>query len=390
MPPVSHVLRLVWLTALVLLAASAVSCSKGGADAQSASATARPPATATPLARALKQQAEAQYLPRMSADLADLVRGQPFYQDLTPATLKLLSQLVKCEQAARSHGEDSSVADLFEFATEQAWYQDGLDDREATGLGGVIDAYTRSFTKKDAPPVGATIASTLQYQLFDVVTLPDTGDTAVVVASADPDLGRKAVDLVTEYLPRVTEIAGRFPFSFIYVEVTPDFPEELYGVSYDEFIGLNVKKVDAATVAHELTHSTVYGLFPTWFEEGFAYFMGYYLTDALDRGTQSAMADLRAMNADNKVDIINYGYYTERQYLAETRSGFLFVKGLYDIEGIDGLSKTVKALRSKSYNDNEMLAAIMQQAAPSVQGQVRKLFCDRIVGSTHAYCTAGG
>jgi hypothetical protein len=390
MQPVAHVWRALSLAVPLFLAVSVVACSTDRPARPSPAATTRPLATPTPAARALKQQAEAQYLPRMSDDLADLVRAQPFYQDLTPATLKLLSQLAKCEQAARGHGEDGSVADLLEFASEQAWYQDGLDDREATGLGGVIEAYTRSFTKKDAPPVGATLASTLQYQLFDVVTLPETGDTAIVVASSDPGLGRKAVELVTEYLPRVAEIAGRFPYSFIYVEVAPDFPDELYGVSYDEFVGLNSGKVDGATIAHELTHSTVYGLFPTWFEEGFAYFMGYYLTDALDRGTQSATADLRAMNADNKINIINYGYYTGRQYLAETRSGFLFVKSLYDIEGIDGLSKTVKALRSKSYNDNEMLAAILQQAAPGVQAQVRKLFCDRIVGSTHAYCAAGG
>ena len=61
-----------------------------------------------------------------------------------------------------------------------------------------------------------------------------------------------------------------------------------------------------------------------------------------------------------------------------------------DIEGLDGLTKTVKALRTKTYNDNELLAAIMQLAPDNLQTQLRKLYCDRIVGSTRNYCTAGG
>jgi hypothetical protein len=32
------------------------------------------------------------------------------------------------------------VASLLQFATEQPWYQDGLDEREATALAGVLEA----------------------------------------------------------------------------------------------------------------------------------------------------------------------------------------------------------------------------------------------------------
>ncbi len=96
------------------------------------------------------------------------------------------------------------------------------------------------------------------------------------------------------------------------------------------------------------------------------------------------------MGADNKVDIINYGIYTGWDYFAETRSGFLFVKSIFDIEGIDGLSKTVKSLRTKTYNDNELLAAIMTYAPANVQAQMRKLFCDRVKGGSRNYCVSGG
>jgi hypothetical protein len=99
---------------------------------------------------------------------------------------------------------------------------------------------------------------------------------------------------------------------------------------------------------------------------------------------------LNSLRADNRVDIINYGLYTDWDYIAERARGFLFLKSIYDIEGIEGLSKTVKSLRSKSYNDNELLTAIMQLAPDSAQTALRKLYCDRIVGATRNYCTAGG
>jgi hypothetical protein len=377
-----------------LLSLLLVACGSAGGDSAKAPATAtitpRPASTATPQAEGLKRQAEQTQLPRMTQALADLVRKQAWFQDMSPVKLNLLANLLTCEQAARAHGEPGSVADALQFASEQGWYADGLDDHEAKGLSEVLAAYALSFTKEGAPAVGTTLGTTLRNQTFDTVTLPETGDKVVIVASKDQRLGQKALELATDYLPKIEAIAGKFPYPFIYIEVTPDYPDELLGTSYDEFIGVNYKSVENNTLAHELTHSTVYGVFPTWFEEGFAYFMGNYLSDQVDKFTKTATAELQKMGADNKVDIINHGIYTDWDYYAETRRGFLFVKSIFDIEGIDGLSKTVKSLRSKTYNDNELLAAIMTYAPANLQTQLRKLFCDRVKGATRNYCVGGG
>jgi len=374
------------LAAFVLLGAGSES---GSAAEPTPTFTPRPTATPTPVAQGLRQQAETQHLPRMSQALADLVRSQPWYQELTPAKLNLIAGLLKCEQAAKSKGEPKAAAELFQFATEQDWYADGLDDREATGLAGVVQAYERSLTKTYAPAIGGSISSTLRNQLFDVTTLPETGEKTVIIASKDAGLGRKALQIVTEYLPQLEGITGKFPYPFIYVEVVPDLPEEVRGLSYDEFIEVGTTSVNVMVISHELTHSTVYGQFPIWFEEGLAYFLGYYLSDSLASGASSAAADLRQIGAANKVDITNYGYYSDWDYIAETRRGFLFVKSLYDIEGIEGLSATIKALRTKTYNDNELLAAILQYAPEDKQTALKKLYCDRVAGTTRNYCVAG-
>jgi hypothetical protein len=359
-------------------------------DQQAAAVTPRPTATATPIAEGLRKQAEAQFLPRMSQPLQELVRAQGWYQELTPEKLALIEMLLKCEQSARSRGEPKAASELFQFATEQGWYGDGFDDYEAAGLTGAIMAYDRSLTKSDAPPVGATISSTIRHRLFEIAELPETGPKAVVVASQDPALGRRSLDYVVQYLPQVEGLVGKFPYPFLYVEVVPELPEEIYGVSYDEFIGLAPTwGTTPEVVAHELTHSTVYGLFPIWFEEGLAYFLGYYLTDSLARGTREAVSDLAVLRATNKVDIINYGFYTEWDYWAETRRGFLFVKSLFDIVGIENLSTTVKQLRTRTYNDNELLVRILELAPEDKQTEIKKLYCDRVVGTTRNYCVAG-
>lgn len=385
------------LGALVLTLA-ALACSSGSGNApllgaanagQPTEVPAAPPEpTATPVAQGLKLQAERQQLPRLSQPLADLIRAQPWYNELSQPKYNLIASILKTEQAAKAKGEPKSAFEMLSFVAEQGWYQDGFDDPEAAGLVGVFDAYTRSLTKEWAPPVGSMISSTIKYQLFRVVHLPETGDKVVVVASQDENLGRRALDLAVENLPRVEAIVGKFPYSFLYFEVAKDLPEYLAGTAYDEFITLASNSVDAVTIIHEVTHSTVYGLFPIWFEEGLAYFMESYLTDNLARDTAAVPARVRASGAP-WLDVRAYGYYTDSHYLAEIGGGFLVLKTLFDIEGIEGVGKTVRALRTRTYNDQELLSAIMQQAPEDKQPDIRRLYCDRIIGTARNYCTAG-
>jgi hypothetical protein len=386
--------------ALVIACAVLGACSGGDDGAggsgvpPTASITPRPTSTATPPSQGLRLQIERSQLPKMSARLADLIRRQPWYNELTPAKVALVTMLLKCEQAATAKGESTSAADALQFASEQGWYTDGLDDREAKALSEVFDAFAVSYTKTDAPPVGAVLSTTMRNETFDVVSLPETGEKVIIVASKDAVLGRKALDIARENLPKIEGIAGKFPYPFIYIEVTPDFPPELGGLSYDEFIGVNNKDVNTEVIAHELTHSTVYGIFPTWFEEGVAYFMGHFMANDLDAGARSAMNDLAKLKADNKVDIRTIGrhpgLYSDWDYFTETRRGFLFVKSIFDIQGIEGLSSTIKALRTKTYNDNDLLAAIMRLTPANLQEQMRKLYCDRVIGTTHNYCVSSG
>ncbi|HXH21444.1 MAG TPA: hypothetical protein VNN10_05400 [Dehalococcoidia bacterium] len=382
-----------WMYALGALVVAAVAAGAflyvgTGADSKTGSAAAvepRPTAAPTPVSQGLLKQAEAQFVPRMSQPLADLVRAQPWYQELTPEKLDLLSWLLKCEQAARAQGEQRSVSDLFQFATEQAWYLDGLDDYEAKGLRGVVQAYERSLTTQKAPLVGASAASTLRHRLFDAALLPESGEVMVIAAAKDPALGRKALDIAVANLPRVEGMVGKYPYAFLYIEVTPEIEDYYEGASFkNEFLLVAPGSVTPGVLVHELTHATVYGLFPIWFEEGLAYVTHEYLTGDLSsfiRGV-ARTAPARAV----WLDVYNYGYYTTGQWVLEQAGGLLLLNAIFETVGPEAFSNTVKALRTKTYNDNELLARILELAPEDKQPAIRKLYCDRVVGTTRNYC----
>ena len=373
---------------LILLAvvcvALAVAC--GGGAKPKAPAVLGP--TPTPNPRALLDTAEARYIPAMSPELGQIVVQQPWYKEMTQARLDLVAAIQQCEKASQIRGEKASVAGLLTFAAEQLWYTDGLDDREATALTGVFKAYAESLGDDHAPPIGPILASTLAHGLFDVLQLPETGQVVVLVSADDAALGRRALELAREDMPKVEWMVGAFPYHFVHIQVTDDLPEIYAGVSYDEFIALSSDYVDAATVTHELTHSTLYGNFPIWFEEGLAHFAEFQLTSTLEEGTRYFGEGLASIGGDPRLRIGYTRSKTVHGILSERAQGFLFIKGLSDIWGIDGLRSAVRTLRTQTFGDQDLLTAIARQGPPEQRLQLEAFICHNVVGSTHNYCVA--
>ncbi|HEX5368773.1 MAG TPA: hypothetical protein VFY10_05085, partial [Dehalococcoidia bacterium] len=360
----------------------------GAAPAVSANevlATSTPAPTPTTAADGLKQIAESKYLTAMSRPLADEVRAQPWYADLTQTRLDLIAAIQACERQSQIRGEKQSVADALEFASEQPWYTDGLDDTEAAQLRGVFFAYAESLKDDNAPPIGPELAKTIQYQLEDVLQLPESGEMVLLVSAEDADAGRRALDIAAEALPRVEKIVGKFPYRFLFISVT-DLPDIYAGLSYDEFISIAPDYVDQPTIIHEITHSTLYGIFPTWFEEGFAHFMEYYLTTGLDDGVSYFTDELKQIEASNKLYIAPNAGYDFVDYVAERAQGFLFLKGFYDITGIDAVSATIRSLRTRTFNDQDLIKALIENSPPDKQPALRLYVCQDVRGTTHDYC----
>jgi hypothetical protein len=343
------------------------------------------PPTATPTSASLLKTAEAEYLPKMSKGLGDILRAQPWFQQMTPADVSMIAAILECDRASGARGEKQSVVDALNYAIEQPWYADGLDDTEAAGLRGVFQVYAASLSDQRNPQIGPVLATTIRYQLVNVMQLPESGEMVLMVSADDAALGRKALDLATAYLPQVEGITGKFPYKFLYISVT-DLPEFLGGLSYDEFIALSPEHVDDEVVAHELTHATLYGIFPTWFEEGFAYFMGRYLTGQLEASVAEYKSELKSVGVGTKLNVGPKPGYNDYDYLVDISTGFLFMNALYEANGIESVAETIRSLRTKTFTDQDLIRTLVQSGPPEQQQRVKQVICDNVIGTTRNYC----
>ena len=175
--------------------------------------------------------------------------------------------------------------------------------------------------------------------------------------------------MVVDNFPKVEQLVGKYPYPFLHVWVT-DLEAGIAGMSRNEFMWLSPTDVDVNTVSHELTHATLYGLFPTWFEEGFAYFIGHRSDGTLQSYERSLVAEMAAVRVPRKLDLTaKFVHSGEVRYILSLAQGFLFFKGLSDIQGVEGLGHVVRALRSKTFNnDNELLRAIVSQQPAGAAG----------------------
>ena len=382
----SALLRLILAPAVLFTSLVLAAC--GGGEERAplvpADAPLAPTPNATETARKLIDAAEAQYLSNMSVALHELVRGQAWFADLTQDHVDLIAAIMRTEKAAKAKGEEDSIFAMLTFASEQGWYGDGLDTGEARGLRGAFEAYEKSLTNKYGPTIGPVLATTLEFGLFEAIEL-EAGELIVVVSADDPEVGRSVIEKSLGWLPKIEELVGAYPYSFLHLMVT-DVGELYAGLSFDEFIAISPDYVDDETIVHELTHSTMYGSFPIWFEEGFAHFVEFYMTETLEEGIALNRDDLAFLGFDDKLYVGAYRDPSAAGYLAERMQGFLFMNSVYERNGIDALIGTIREIRTKSLGDQELLRVFVGHGTGEEQRRMEELFCESVVGTSRNYC----
>lgn len=382
-----------WLQLLLPIAALLVvlgtACAQDAATASPPTLTPEPSPTAspTPGPESRLATAESLYLPKLAPELATSIRAQPWYNAMEREHLHLIAAIVETERAATPRGERTSVAAAFEYATAQGWYADGLSGDEALKLRSVFQTYTTSLSDRRLPQIGPVLATTIAFELVEIVELPESGHVAVLVSADDGEIGRVAVDMAVRWLPEIEAVTGAFPYSFIHITVT-ELHELFAGLSHDEFIAISPDFVDDETMIHELTHSTLYGVFPTWFEEGFAHFMEYHLTGQLDEGEAYFREQLALLNEGAALDITEWPMIGVDLYanMVDRSRGFLFMKSMYEIVGTDEVVETIRALRTKRVKGQELIRHLVDASDPEQRAAMRSYVCNNVVGTQRDYC----
>jgi hypothetical protein len=160
-----------------------------------------------------RKKSEQSLFPAMKPALVEFIRAQQWFAEVTPAEYTMLETLRDTGKAAERNGTEGLFMDTLRLATEQWWYTDGFDDNEAKAMTAMFRAYQSSLADRYVTKVGPLMASSLRGNYFYVLQLPESGEVTIVL-STDPEyanLGRKALDLAVENLPKVEQIVGKFP-----------------------------------------------------------------------------------------------------------------------------------------------------------------------------------
>jgi hypothetical protein len=126
----------------------------------------------------------------------------------------------------------------------------------------------------------------------------------------------------------------------------------------------------------------MYGSFPTWFEEGFAYFVGYYMTGELEENVQLAKDAL----GDTRLFVGPYRDVSDAGFFREQIEGMLFMNAVYEMNGIDSLIDSVRQIRTKSLSDQELLRIFVAHGPSEEQQRMEAYFCENVVGTSRNYC----
>lgn len=333
----------------------------------------------------LRKTAEQRLFPAMKPALVEFIRNQEFFAEVTPVEYTMLETFRDTGKTAEKFGTETVFMDTLRLATEQTWYTDGFDDNEAKHMTALFRAYQSSLTIRKLgkfDQIGSQMASSIRGNYFYVTNLPEHGEVTVIV-TADPkyeSMARNTLMMAVDNLPKVEAIVGEFPFDFVHIRIT-DLEDGVGGTELKEFVILSPKYITTEVVSHELTHATLHGVFPVWFEEGLAYFVGRTMEGSSERYEAEYVALLNSVRLPRKLDLSLKFDHSSFGYSSALIQGFLFFKGLNDLIGPDQLGVLLRALRGKTFaNENELFRAIVTNSQPDKQQAVQAYLCGAVLG----------
>ena len=62
------------------------------------------------------------------------------------------------------------------------------------------------------------------------------------------------------------------------------------------------------------------------------------------------------------------------------------MNALYEANGIEPVVETIRSLRSKTFNDQDLIRTLVSTGTPEQQEIVKQVVCEHVLGSTRNYC----
>ncbi len=112
------------------------------------------------------------------------------------------------------------------------------------------------------------------------------------------------------------------------------------------------------------------------------------MTDTLPKGVSTFKGELALAKIEPKVRIgTSRGFGAN--YGLDSATGFLFMNALYEANGIESVAATIRSLRTKTFNDQDLIRILVASGSPEQQTVVKQVVCNHVLGATRNYCVPG-
>jgi hypothetical protein len=306
----------------------------------------------------------------MAPELQAVVRHQPWLQPpIDSDTLALIGAISATTTAdfiglPIAEGDPSETAAFVDRVGSLPWVVDGLDQREKlvvaaafrsaaeytdflisreTPLGERLTRGPRADRKLEWKP----IQDALERGRFDIVLLPRVG-WRVVLAIGPDDEGRRALEAVAASIVEIEELIGTYPHHQLLLVVDPPFDmANAAAAALESMIFFKPERTSRVVAAHELVHIYADSLFPPlWLQEGLAIFLSNHLQGDIEDVFLTVSQNLVSAEAAGFLDCLGDPEGQERVGRAV---GFLFLKEIYDLAGLEPVSKMAQAMRANHF-----------------------------------------
>jgi hypothetical protein len=324
--------------------------------------------------------AERVYISKMAPELQEAVRRQPWLEPpIDSDTLAVIASIAAASTAEvlglpAAELDPSEVAAFVEGLGRLTWVGDGLNAGEKQTLTAAFDAVAdysavlgvHKFREhadlerwlREQHLHWQPVQEALARRTFEVLHRPNDRPLTVFAIGPEEE-ARRALQMTVLSVSAVESFASPYPHRSLAVVIDPPFDiGQALGQAYQSVVVLRREFAgEENVVVHELAHLHLQSLLPPpWLEEGMAAFMANYLAgddlQDLSAGLGGAY-DLRGL--PTFLDCLGDPVAQER---VERTIGLLFLLDVYDLSGVETVSRMAKAMRANHFITVDAIAQI--------------------------------
>jgi hypothetical protein len=277
---------------------------------------------------------------------------------------------------ARASGRPASdVVSVLEAVGGADWVGDGLSNFEGHALAILLSAYGDALSRFNDRDFRHDFVEVISHRLFEFVDLPESGRRLILATGGNDADSRAAISAVRRLLPRVEELLGPYPHSYVFVSVHESLAQGQEAISREQFLEVARTGIDNESLARELSRATISGSYGYWYREGILDLAAAIVLEQTSTAYENAVATLEQAGADKRADLSFKGL-DYKPTAVERAQVLLVMLGFREWIGVAGIGRTTRLFKGDYEIDVTLLNSLVEQAyTPDQRAGLTRFLC---------------